>query len=1034
MLPGGRRPRESQVLMISPASDLLREPRLEPHAFAAAPAWLWTADGKRILWANAAGAAAFESASRADLLASGAAVSPARSTELARIASALPANGNSQLARLRAFSSDYGHAALFSCALVQLGAQSAVLVVAAEPPRRHLPLTDRARGLLAGAGAIAAFDADGTVLYTDAALAAQFGDAMRLETFTADAGEFGNATPFGRAVLHHYPVERGTVIVAWLSPQAAAFHTQNAPTRAADLPARRQPLRFVWDTDREGNFTTPSEEFLTIVGARTRAALGKPWRVLADLLNIDPQATISAALASRQTWNSLVVDWPVDGSDERLPIALSGVPATDQTRSFAGYRGFGICRDMDRIAAILETRHAALPSEAPPPGAAADVFTSVVAQPETQPNEEEDATASEPRPAPFAIVPAAKNVVPFRSAAAIPAERRPVLTPIERNAFQEIARALGARFASDGSAERADLPRRRAEPDLDMESFALDTEAEDAELIPEDFVQEISRALEEGAAAARRARALEQGAEEAATERDGAEEIVSPDARENAAIAAATDATGRDPVPERVVLDRLPVAVLVYRGSQLLYANRTFQEWTGFSDLPALENAGGMERLFSAAPPHISDEAENGGRSLALRKANGEPCCVNARLFSIQWESDPALLYVFTKVDGRSAGQGGLNARELGSILDTATDGVVVLDEQGRLLSGNRSAQALFGCDAADFAAREFSDLFPQESRREAMAYFEALRRNRVDGLLNDGREMVGRVRRKGEADGLVPLFVTMGRISDDPIKFCAIFRDATEHRRAEEELRSARQRAQEVAGVRTELLAKVTHDIRTPLNAIIGFSEVMLEERIGPVSSDRHREYLGHIHSSGQQVLALLNDLLDLSQIQSGQFGLELGRVDLNAVTQEAVAQAQPQANRERVIIRSSFTPELPPVTADARTIRQIVLNLLTHCISLGAAGAQIIVSTSRDESGRAVLRVRGTNGGLNARDIAAALDPPRQTKPHTHETGGSSLALPLTKALAEANGATFSIRSAPSSGCLVEIAFPFAQAAVEK
>jgi signal transduction histidine kinase len=205
------------------------------------------------------------------------------------------------------------------------------------------------------------------------------------------------------------------------------------------------------------------------------------------------------------------------------------------------------------------------------------------------------------------------------------------------------------------------------------------------------------------------------------------------------------------------------------------------------------------------------------------------------------------------------------------------------------------------------------------------------------------------------------------------------------------------------------------------------GFAEVMMAERFGPIGNERYRTYLKDIHASGNHLVSLLNDLLDLSKIEAGKLDLTFANVSLNELTQQCVGIMQPQANKERIIIRTSLTPGLPQVVADARSVRQIVLNLLSNSVKFTGPGGQVIVSTALSDGGEAVLRVRDTGIGMSERDIEAALEPFRQTATSgSWGSGGTGLGLPLTKALAEANRASFSIRSAPNAGTLVEVAFP--------
>jgi PAS domain S-box-containing protein len=358
--------------------------------------------------------------------------------------------------------------------------------------------------------------------------------------------------------------------------------------------------------------------------------------------------------------------------------------------------------------------------------------------------------------------------------------------------------------------------------------------------------------------------------------------------------------------------------------------------------------------------------------------------------------------------------------RELKSIIDTAIDGVVVIARDG-VADLSRSAEALFGYAADELRGRPFAELFAPESRGAAQDYLDRVAHDGVASVLA-GREVIGRVRQ----GGLIPLFMTLGRIGDGGDKFCAVLRDLSQWKRAEEELLESKRRAERAAAAKSDFLAKISHEIRTPLNTVLGFSEVMMEEQFGPIGNERYREYVKDIHAAGGHLVSLIDDLLDLSQIEAGALDLTLASVDLNGLVQQCVALMQPQANRERIIIRSSLAPNLPPLVADARSIRQIVLNLLSNSIKFTGAGGQVIVSTAAGERG-AVLRVRDTGIGMSEKEIEAALEPFRQLATSTRwGSGGTGLGLPLTKALAEANGAAFAIKSARNAGTLVEIAFP--------
>ncbi|MFL6840247.1 MAG: sensor histidine kinase, partial [Bradyrhizobium sp.] len=422
-------------------------------------------------------------------------------------------------------------------------------------------------------------------------------------------------------------------------------------------------------------------------------------------------------------------------------------------------------------------------------------------------------------------------------------------------------------------------------------------------------------------------------------------------------------------------------------------------------------------------------------------QAVDEPAA-DARLYTISWDHDSALALIFSETREQGAAMaaaianavpvaepspvGHADAEELGAILDTAAEGIVMFDGEGNINSCNRSAEALFGYDSADLAQRNLAELFAPESQHAVFDYLASIKRAGVESLLDHGREALGRVRQ----GGFVPLSITMGRTRAGGPNFFAVFRDLSQARKSESELREARRLADRAATAKADMLARISHEVRTPLNAIIGFAEVMIGERFGALGNERYVEYMKDIRASGERVLSIINDLLDLTRIETGRLDLAFTNQNLNEMVESCVAVMQPQANRERIIIRTSLAHTLPPVVADARALRQITLNLIGNSIHLANAGGQVIVSTALSDFGEVMLRVRDTGHGLNDNEVAAALEPFRTPAPSDQASDGSAVSLSLTKALVEANRAKFQIKTGGRSGTLIEVAFSHAAA----
>jgi PAS domain S-box-containing protein len=826
-------------------------------------------------------------------------------------------------------------------------------------------------------------------------------------------------SPFVEAVADEPPPAPGETPSSAFEPappaQAPSWLDEPAPN------ARRNPLRFMWQMDAEGRFSLGSDEFTRLIGTRTAAGFGRLWSEIADTFRLDPDGRVVKAIATRDTWSGIVLNWPVDGG-RRLPVELSGLPLYDRMRNFAGYRGFGVCRDLDGLTRLAALRRFELFSDAPPQTPRADIVPADIAHTpaanspsvpdtpssgvpgspdpiavETSPPTDLEAPVETPKETSKETskeIPkeATANVLPFRP---LGEPKSPVLTPVENSAFNELARQLSARLENENGAATPAPATPDAPQAVIEEPAALEAADEPADTAP-DWLAEPE-----------------------------------PPARGQAK---------RD----RTLLDLLPVGVLIYRLDRLVYANSAFLRRIGYASLHALEDAGGLDALYVepgvSAASSTSDTGTPVTISASPASTDEAPAApVDARLYTISWDDDSALALIFSGAAGQGAAVaaaiaqpapapapepspvGHANAEELGAILDTTADGIVMFDAEGNLNSCNRSAEALFGYDGDQLAQRNLASLFAPESQRVVRDYMESIKGAGVASLLEHGRDVLGRTSR----GGIIPLSMTMGRTRAGGPNFFAVFRDQSETRKSESELQQARRQADRAANAKADLLARISHEVRTPLNAIIGFAEVMIGERFGMLGNERYVEYMKDIRASGERVIAIINDLLDLSRIETGKLDLTFANQNLNDLVEQCVAVMQPQANRERIIIRTSLAHALPQVLADARALRQIMLNLIGNSIHLANAGGQVIVSTALSDFGDVVLRVRDTGQGLNDNEVAAAMEPFRTQAPSDQTSDTSGVSLSLTKALVEANRAHFRIKTGAHSGTLIEVVF---------
>jgi len=1030
----------------------IRDPRLAVHATGSMPAWLWSSDGSRVLWCNPVGVRVFGAPDAAQLAAKTFSPADPLRRQVAQLATRLPENGAARLERMRGFGASLGQLQTCACTRVSFAdGKMAVLVAAADPVARPMPLAERIGALLDSIASPAlAFTPDG-------ALAAANDAAKKISAYldhlsgdylsaALHDGEAKLVSDFGNGTLHRTGAGQDMVLVALLDgvklpertptplPMIGAAAIEAAPaldaiqataqllptdvlesvfeddaelqtspppeeietlpppqhvqevseTIASEPPAvtesqrqtnhvsatlaemdgphltmRRHPLRFMWQMDKDSRFSLGSDEFSRLIGSRTAAAFGRLWSEIASALKIDPEGKIAAAVATRGTWSGIVIDWPADGSGARLPVELSGLPVFDRERNFVGYRGFGVCRDLEGLARLAAQRRD-------------EILYSGSTRTSSAPAVQESITASD------APVETPQNILPFRP---VSEPKSPALTVVESKAFDELGRRISAELETDNgstttpTAANDSMPLVAEKPPLENPSAFLQPEA----LPPR--------------------------------------------------VASAHDSQ---------LLDRLPAGVLVYRLDRLIYANRAFLEQTGFSGLHELTEAGGLDALFvePISGPGVSTSEEGAPVTISTTKADPAESHP-ARLFSISWDDEPAMALIFAGTPQASAQQpaaiataptpDSTQAEELATILDTTAEGIVMIDGLGRILSCNRSAEALFGRTSDDIAALNFIDLFAPESQKAALDHLENAKSATIASLLDHGRETLGKTR----GGGTIPLSMTIGRTRLDSPRFFAVFRDLSQSKKSEGDLLQARRQSERATTAKADVLGRISHEVRMPLNAIIGFADVMIEERFGPLGNERYVEYMKDIRASGQRVMAIIDDLLDLSRIESGKIELSFANQDLNQTIEQCVAVMQPQANRERIIIRTSLAHSLPSVKADARALRQIAMNLIGSSIHLANAGGQVIVSTATTDFGDIALRVRDTGPGMNDNEIAAAMAPFRTAAAMDQiATDNSAVSLSLTKALVEANKAKFNIKTAPHSGTLIEVVFAHASA----
>ena len=242
-----------------------------------------------------------------------------------------------------------------------------------------------------------------------------------------------------------------------------------------------------------------------------------------------------------------------------------------------------------------------------------------------------------------------------------------------------------------------------------------------------------------------------------------------------------------------------------------------------------------------------------------------------------------------------------------------------------------------------------------------------------------------------------------------------------------EQELSRALKAETRANSAKSDFLALMSHELRTPLNAIIGFSEVLGTEMLGPLGHPRYREYANDVHGAGRHLLALINDILDLSKAAAGKFDLNCEEISPADIVGECLKLTRGKAHDGKLRLHAELAPGLPNLLVDRLRFKQVLLNLCSNAIKFTPPGGHVHLTADQAEDGCFILSVRDTGIGMTAEQIPMALEPFRQiSSPFARNIEGTGLGLALVKSLVECHDGWLSIESEIKKGTVVKITLP--------
>lgn len=250
---------------------------------------------------------------------------------------------------------------------------------------------------------------------------------------------------------------------------------------------------------------------------------------------------------------------------------------------------------------------------------------------------------------------------------------------------------------------------------------------------------------------------------------------------------------------------------------------------------------------------------------------------------------------------------------------------------------------------------------------------------------------------------------------------------DMTDQIEAAEVLRRARDEAESASQAKSRFLANMSHELRTPLNAIIGFSEAMKSGIVNITNADLVRSYSADIHASGQHLLSIINDLLDLSRIEAGRFAIETAELDLRDVINDVANVMRGQTEAAGLTLDFDIPAAVPAARADERAMRQVLLNLLSNAVKFTPAGGRITCGLCADDGGRVRCWVADTGIGIPAKDIPRLMQPFAQVNSvYSRQHQGAGLGLAIVRALVGMQGGEIVLTSEPGKGTVVTVTLP--------
>jgi len=358
------------------------------------------------------------------------------------------------------------------------------------------------------------------------------------------------------------------------------------------------------------------------------------------------------------------------------------------------------------------------------------------------------------------------------------------------------------------------------------------------------------------------------------------------------------------------------------------------------------------------------------------------------------------------------------------AVVNHSAEAIITLNAQGCIETFNPQAQAIFGYTEDEMMGKAISTLIPQNStplnnRLDGVDHF-------VETLIDKPRDLVGQ-RKNG---GAFPVKLNVSRMElDGETKFIGILRDITERKTIEDALRDAKNSAEEANHAKSEFLSSMSHELRTPLNAIIGFSDSLMHGTFGPMNNPDHEEYIGHIKTSGQHLLELINDVLDLAKVEAGKVDLHFEDISPCSLVADCLELLDGPVQERRIQIEKTDTLTVDiKVRADKIRLKQVLLNLMSNGVKYNSQGGRLTISCAYPHPDILRIGVTDTGPGIAPEDHDELFIPFHRLAAEHSTVQGTGIGLTVSKKLVELMGGDIGFESTVGQGSTFWVDLPYA------